>query len=285
MPELPEVETIRSDLSKEILGKKLDSIKISKPKIVKSSIVNFRKTLKDSHFKKINRIGKLLVFVLNKTDKFLLIHLKMTGQLIYSSKKNVISGGHNYPEIDKLPNKFSHIIFTFSNKSKLFYNDVRQFGYMKIVSQKELGEILLRFGMDPIASKFKKSDFFEVIKGKKTNIKAFLLNQKYIAGIGNIYADEILFDSRVRPIRNISSLSKVEKEKIYLAIKKIIKKAIKMRGTTFSNYVDGKGEKGNFTKLLKVYQREDKKCFKCRKKIKRIRIAGRGTHYCSNCQR
>ncbi|NQV00176.1 MAG: DNA-formamidopyrimidine glycosylase, partial [Parcubacteria group bacterium] len=151
--------------------------------------------------------------------------------------------------------------------------------------KKELAEVLLRFGMDPIASKFRKSDFFEVIDSKKTNIKAFLLNQKYVAGIGNIYADEILFDSRVRPSRNINSLSKLEKERIYLTIKKILKKAIVMRGTTFSNYVDGKGDKGNFTKLLKVYQREDEPCFKCKKKIKKIRIAGRGTHYCSNCQR
>ncbi|NQU99462.1 MAG: hypothetical protein HQ538_01880, partial [Parcubacteria group bacterium] len=132
MPELPEVETIRNDLSKKILGKKIISIKISKPKIVKSSVVGFRKSLKNSYFKKIDRIGKLMIFVLKNRDKFLLIHLKMTGQLIYSYEKNIIPGGHNYPKIDKLPNKFSHIIFTFTDKSKLFYNDVRQFGYMRV---------------------------------------------------------------------------------------------------------------------------------------------------------
>jgi len=285
MPELPEVETIKNDLSKKILGKKITSIKISKPKIVKSSIVNFRKVLKNSYFEKIDRIGKLMIFILNKSDKFLLVHLKMTGQLIYVSKKNIIPGGHNYPKIDKLPNKFSHIIFTFSDNSKLFYNDIRRFGYLKIANQKELEEVFSNFGLDPITNKFTKNDFLKILNSKKTNIKAFLLNQKYIAGIGNIYADEILFDSKIKPSRNIYSLSRIEKEMIYFAIKKILKKAIKMRGTTFSNYVDGKGNKGNFTKLLKVYQRENKKCFNCSRKIKKIRICGRGTHYCSNCQK
>ncbi len=285
MPELPEVETIRNDLSKSILNKKIVSIKISKPKIVKSSLINFKNSLEGSYFKKIDRIGKLMIFVLNKTDKFLLVHLKMTGQLIYISGKNIISGGHNYPKIDKLPNKFSHIIFTFQDKSKLFYNDIRQFGYMKIVNKNELKEIKSNFGLDPINSKFIKSDFLETIKNKKTNIKAFLLNQKYIAGIGNIYADEILFNAKIKPTRNIISLSRLEKEKIYLAINKILKKAITYRGTTFSNYVDGSGNRGNFTKLLKVYQREGEKCFKCGGKIKRIKICGRGTHYCPVCQR
>lgn len=285
MPELPEVETIKNDLSKRILGKKIMNIKISKPKIIKSNLANFRKSLSGSYFKKIDRVGKLMIFTLSRDDKYLLVHLKMTGQLIYVSKNKIIPGGHNYPKVDKLPNKFSHIIFTFTDKSKLFYNDIRQFGYMKIVNEKELGEVLSRFGIDPINSKFKKSDFLKVIEDKKANIKAFLLNQKYITGIGNIYADEILFDSRIRPSRNIKSLTRKEKEKLYLSIKKILKKAIKRRGTTFSNYVDGRGGKGNFTKLLKVYQREGKKCFKCRKKIKRTRITGRGTHYCSNCQK
>lgn len=285
MPELPEVETIRCDLSKKILGKKIRDIKISKPKIIKGNNSNFKKTLKNNYIEKINRVGKLIIFSLKEKEKHLLVHLKMTGQLIYVSKSKIIPGGHNYPKIDRLPNKFSHIIFTFLDRSKLFYNDIRQFGYMKVVNKKGLKEALFNFGVDPINDNFKKSDFFKLTKDKKTNIKTFLLNQKFIAGIGNIYADEILFDSQIRPSRKVNSLLKKEKEKIYLSIIKILKKAVKMRGTTLSNYVDGKGNKGNFTKLLKVYQRQGQKCLKCRKKIKKTRITGRGTHYCSNCQK
>ncbi|MFA5880433.1 MAG: bifunctional DNA-formamidopyrimidine glycosylase/DNA-(apurinic or apyrimidinic site) lyase [Candidatus Margulisiibacteriota bacterium] len=285
MPELPEVETIRGDLNKKILGKKIKDVKISKPKIIKGNVNDFKKVLQGSFIKKIDRVGKLMIFVLSKSDKFLLIHLKMTGQLIYVSRKETISGGHNYPKIDKLPNKFSHIIFTFTDKSKLFYNDIRQFGYMKIVNKEGLKKVFSNFGLDPVATKFKKNDFLRIIKDKKNNIKAFLLNQKFIAGIGNIYADEILFDSRIKPSRRIDSLKNREKEKLYLSIKKILKKAIRMRGTTFSNYVDGRGNKGNFTNFLKVYQRQGHECFKCGKKVRRIKIAGRGTHYCLVCQR
>lgn len=285
MPELPEVETIRRDLSKKILGKRIKNIKINKPKIVKGKTLEFKRELINSSVKNINRKGKLLIFVLSREDKFLLVHLKMTGQLIYVDDNKVISGGHNYPKIEKLPNKFSHIIFTLNDKSKLFYNDIRQFGYMKIVNKNDLDEVLLNFGIDPINEIFRKDDLLAMLEKKKTNIKAFLLNQKNVAGIGNIYADEILFDSKIKPNRGVNTLSKKEKDNIYSTIKRILKKAIKYRGTTFSNYVDGRGNKGNFTRLLKVYQKEGEKCVKCKKLIKKIKIAGRGTHYCSNCQK
>lgn len=285
MPELPEVETIKRDLNKRILNKNIREVKVSKPRIVKGSIQTFKKNLKGNSVKKIDRVGKLLIFVLKKADKYWLVHLKMTGQLIYMTKGKIIPGGHNYPKIEKLPNKFSHIVITFSDKSKLFYNDIRQFGYMKVVNKRELEGILSSFGPDPIKNRFNKGDLLRIMENRKTNIKAFLMNQKNIAGIGNIYADEILFDAKIKPTRKIGSITKVEKGKLYFSIGKILKKAIEKRGTTFSNYVDGKGNKGNFTNYLKVYQREGEKCYGCGKKIKRIKIAGRGTHYCANCQR
>lgn len=285
MPELPEVETIKNDLNKKILNKKIKNVIVRKVRIVKGSTPRFKKDLKNNYITKIDRVGKLMIFSLRRGKKYLLVHLKMTGQLIYVSTAGIVPGGHNYPKIDKLPNKFSHIIFVFTNGSKLFYNDIRQFGYMKIINKEKLEDILSDFGPDPIRDKFTKKQFLEIIDNKKTNIKAFLMNQKNIAGIGNIYADEVLFDSKIRPSRRVDFLSKKEKEKIFLSIKKILKKAIEKRGTTFSNYVDSKGNKGNFTKFLKVYQRQGQKCYKCKNNIKKTKIAGRGTHYCSNCQR
>ncbi|MFH1426913.1 MAG: bifunctional DNA-formamidopyrimidine glycosylase/DNA-(apurinic or apyrimidinic site) lyase [Patescibacteria group bacterium] len=328
MPELPEVETIKNDLNKKILRKKIVGLEVRNKKSVMPSLNFFSKTLVGLSITKTDRIGKLLIFHLSDKNNFLLIHLKMTGQLIYlphpgplkphprlacltdprlakalanrarpllakeRELNSIIAGGHflegsqKIPGVgDNLPNEHTRIIFYFLDKSVLYFNDLRKFGYARIVNATELSKIKKEFGIEPLNKNFSLDSFKKTIQEKKTNIKAVLINQKFIAGIGNIYADEILFTAGVRPIRLANKLTRNEIKKIFQATNKVIKKAIKHRGTTFRNFLDSDGEIGNFSDFLKVYGRAGKNCRKCRKGIiKKIKLAGRGTHYCPNCQ-
>jgi len=286
MPELPEVETIRIGLKAKIIGKKIVEIKVGLKKQIKSDFKEFILNLKGNHIVDIERIGKLLVFKLYKGDKFLLVHLKMTGQLIYRKGKKMVAGGHRISETDLvLPNKFSHIIFTFSDRSNLFFNDQRQFGYMKLVKEKETKQIIYGYGVEPLSAEFNLAAFKKIIKGRTTNIKALILNQKKIAGIGNIYADEALFVAGIYPGRQAGTLTEPEIKNLRRAIIQVLKKSLKYGGTTFSNFLDCNGAKGNFIDFLKVYGRIGKPCFKCRGGIiRKEKIAGRGTSYCDKCQ-
>jgi formamidopyrimidine-DNA glycosylase len=286
MPELPEVETIRADLEKKILHKKIVKVEVLLPKIVKNKPYFFKNNLLGKSFSRLDRAGKLLLFALGSGKFWLLIHLKMTGQLIYQKKNKITIGGHSFSRLDKiLPNKYSYVIFIFQDGARLFFNDLRQFGYIKLVSKSEKELIVAKYGIEPLQQNFTEENFINIFKKKKTILKALLLNQQLIAGIGNIYADEICFRAGVRPSRLVNTLSLVELKKIYLASQQIIRLAIKHRGTTFNDYVDAQGNKGNYLKYLQVYGRLGKICKKCkREKIKKIKLAGRGTHYCSNCQ-
>jgi len=286
MPELPEVETIVNDLKQKIINKKIKTINIRLKKIVKNKPSFFISNLLNKSFSQIIRRGKYIFFQIEKSEKYLMVHLRMTGQLIYREKNNIIAGGHSDKKsILNLPNKQTHLIITFENKTYLFYNDQRQFGIIKIINKEEFDFLDKRQGIEPLDKKFTFQKFEEIIKNKKQNVKAFLLDQKQITGIGNIYADETLFDAKINPHRNTRDLNKKEKKKIYLAIKKIIKKAIKYRGTTFNDYRDAEGRQGNFLNKLKIYGRDEKKCFRCKTIILKTKLAGRGTRYCPKCQK
>lgn len=293
MPELPEVETIKRDLESYILGKRIVQVNILEEKIVKNRNNSFVSILKNNSIKAINRIGKLLIFNLTSGEKSMLVHLKMTGQLVYLSGKILSAGGHSLNQKGgvieqiggELPNKHTCVVFVFDDDSTLFYNDLRKFGYIEIIPNSKLGTIYEKFGIEPLTNSYTLGNFKKAIKTRKTNIKAVLLNQGVIAGIGNIYADEILFLAGVNPGRLVGGLTGQEIESIFHASQKIIKKAIINRGTTFSDYLDGRGKKGNFVKLLKVYGRTGQKCNKCGHDIKKIRLAQRGTHYCDFCQK
>lgn len=262
MPELPEVETIKNDLKRKILNKKIKRVDLRTKKIVKSPVKDFVLDLERNKFADIERRGKLLIFSVKtrqrlvSTTKYLLIHLRMTGQLIYQKGKEITAGGHSDGSRDRfetcpynLPDKHTHIIFYFNDNSQLFFNDLRRFGVAKIVDEKELEKILDNFGAEPLDKKFSLKIFRDLIKNKKENAKSFLLNQKYVAGIGNIYADEILFKASILPSRKIDSLKDKEIKKIYQAIKSVLKKAVKYRGTTFYSYLDARGRRGDFTKF------------------------------------
>lgn len=287
MPELPEVETIRRDLSKKIIGKKITKVLVNRKNMIPDMTANkFIGSLHGESVKQIDRVGKLLIFDLKSPDKFLLMHMKMTGQLIYCDKNLCIAGGHDFPKIGKLPNKYSHIIYEFEDGSKLYFNDQRTFGYAKIVDAKKLDEIKKDFGIEPLQNNFTYKNLRKLFQDRKKNIKAVLLDQKIIAGIGNIYADEILWDAKIKPDRIAGKLKEEEIKAIHKSTNKIIKKAIKWRGTTFSDYRDASGKKGNFMRHLNAYEQEGKICKRCKKsKIKKIKFTGRGTRYCPTCQK
>jgi len=286
MPELPEVETIKNDLKKKILNKKITGVTVKLARIVKNDPKLFRRILAGNSILDIDRIGKLMIARLEKGEYYLLIHLKMTGQLLYCRGETVIAGGHSLPKIvGCLPNKYSRVIFAFADGSHLFFNDLRTFGYLKLAGADELEKVKENFGLNPLSPELNVISLGKILKNRQTNIKAVLLDQKLIAGIGNIYADEILFAARVKPNRLANKLKTSEIEKIANASKKVLKQAIKYRGTTFNDYVDAAGKVGGFVRRLKVYGREGESCQRCGVVVKKIKVAGRGTRWCPGCQR
>ena len=286
MTELPEVETIKNDLVKKILQLPIKEVTINKSKLIKGSPGRFKKILANNSFTNISRRGKLLIFHLARGDNYLLVHLKMTGQLVFVNQAEIIAGGHSEQYSDmNLPNKYSHIIFSFGPEGTLFFNDLRQFGFMRLVDEAEKQRILAGYGVEPLTKDFTRSNLEKIFLNKKPSVKTVLLNQKLIAGIGNIYADEICLAAKIHPQTSSSSLTKEQIKKMVTVASKIIKQAIKKRGTTFNDYVDANGNQGGFIKFLKVYGRTGKTCLVCRRaKIKKIKLNGRGTHYCPFCQ-
>jgi len=285
MPELPEVETIRRGLAKRILAKTIKGISVAKLRLIKNSLAEFKKELIGNRFQAIDRVGKLLIFRLTKGHKYMLIHLKMTGQLIYKDKNELIAGGHNLPLIEDLPNKYSHIIFNFVGGAHLYFNDMRQFGYAQLVNKNSLEKIVAKYGLEPTSSSFSWLNFKKIFVNKKTKLKAFLLNQQQIAGIGNIYADEICWQVKILPWRPIAKIKEAELKRLYQACRRILAQAVSQGGTTFSAYRRADGKKGGYQTYLQVYGRQGQKCHRCRRLILKNKVAGRGTHYCLFCQK
>lgn len=285
MPELPEVETIRKDLQYAVLGKPIRLVHTYTGRCVKGDLQRFSGVLRGNSITAIHRRGKLLLFELASGDQTLLVHLKMTGQLICQVTGGLIVGGHPMAKIDDLPNAYTHVGMHFTDGSILYFNDVRTFGYLSLVSSDEIEGILRRYGVEPLSPEFSWDVFQDMLSGRRTNLKAFLLNQSLIAGIGNIYADEICYRAKVRPDRAVDTLSSGEKKRIFNSITAILIQAVAKRGTTFSNYVDASGKKGGYLPYLKVYNREGQRCERCGDDfILKTRVAGRGTHYCQSCQ-
>lgn len=285
MPELPEVETIRRGLSLKILHKPIAAVQIRKRRLVVGRSQAVIKFLVGQRIVAIERIGKLLIFKLSLADKYMLVHLRMTGQLIYQDKDTVIAGGHNFPKIENLPNKYSHIIIRFKDGAHLYFNDLRQFGYIQIVGEKEKNKIRGHFGLEPLDREFNWLNFQKIFLGKKTKLKALLLNQEHIAGIGNIYADEICWRAQILPWRETHKISTLELKKLFSASQKILTQAIAKGGTTFSDYRTAEGKRGGYRAYLKVYGRQNLKCKRCGHPIQKKKSAGRGTHFCGYCQK
>lgn len=266
MPELPEVETIVRALQGNV-GARIENIDIRREDILRleefPAAELYGKTIKA-----IRRRGKFLIFELG--DFNLIFHLGMSGRFYMWSEP---------AEPDK---KHIHVVVHLDNGTRLVYQDPRRFGGVWLIRDRE--RFFSHMGKEPLSAGFTAAYLQEVLGHRKAPVKNLLLNQNLISGIGNIYADEALFEAGILPDRQASSLSRSEIEKLYRAIRKVLRQGIKFRGTTFRDYRDAFNESGGFQNHLKVYGRHNQPCLKCGRSIERIRIGGRSTHFCSNCQ-
>lgn len=274
MPELPEVETIRRSLEPNLVDKKIIKVQVNMAKLIKepSDIETFIDNLEGSRFRKVRRRGKYLLFYLDR-PYVLVIHLRMTGQLLLLKTTDIIE-------------KHTHLIFNLDNGVDLRFHDVRQFGLIYLVPEDKLNLIngIRTMGPEPLDEDFTLRCFLDSIKGKKQRAKAFLLDQRCVAGIGNIYADEILFKAGIHPEEGINNLSPDKLEALWSAIKDRLKAGVESRGTSIKDYVDGFGSKGSFQKQLKVYGKAGEPCVQCKNKLVGAKIAGRSTVFCPHCQ-
>ncbi|MBR3270071.1 bifunctional DNA-formamidopyrimidine glycosylase/DNA-(apurinic or apyrimidinic site) lyase [Candidatus Saccharibacteria bacterium] len=277
MPELPEVETIRRGLSKFIV----------KDKIKKTTILcakSFQGKPEIAKVKDIRRFGKALIIDLDN-GKSLMIHLRMTGQLIYDGKERYAAGHPSENFVAELPNKQTRVIFELENGT-LYFNDQRKFGFIKVLDTTEVENdpFIKKLAKEPW--QMKEEEFYEKLQKHTTSIKATILDQTIIAGLGNIYADEALFKAKIHPKTKANKLTKKQAEDLLEAAKYVMEKSIESGGSTLKDYKKADGTKGDYLdKFAQVFNRTNQECPRCGAKIVKIRVAGRGTHICPNCQK
>jgi len=266
MPELPEVETIKRQLEKIIQGRRISAVIVNNPKVIKEpSCELFKRNLKGVKIVKILRKGKVLIFELS-SGKSLVVHLRMTGQLVYpGSAKN------------------SRVSFRLSDNTILDYNDRRILGELRLLDDWRGLKFIKELGPEPFDLTVR--EFNQMLSRKNTKIKPLLLDQTFISGIGNLYAAEALFKAKINPLRQASDLSDNEKSGLFSAIKEILTAAIKHKGSSIDQYVTLTGDKGGYVSYHKVYGRENKPCYVCKSPIRRIALGGRGTYFCARCQK
>lgn len=266
MPELPEAETIKRELERFVLGKTIKDVIINRAEVIKEPSKNkFVRELKNSKIRKVLRKGKALIFELS-SQKFLVVHLRMTGQLVYPGDM-----------------KKSRVSFRFSDGKILDFNDSRLLGELRLVDDWQDLKFFKKLGPEPFnlnADKFRK-----MLSIRKTKIKPLLLDQSFISGVGNIYAAEALFRAGISPLRSAVSLSDKEAKILFNKIKGVLTKAIECGGSSVDQYVRVSGSNGTYGEHHKVYDRKDEPCVKCKKPIARIALGGRGTYFCPHCQK
>lgn len=272
MPEIAEVETVRNTLKKQILLKKIKEVKVLYERMIDSDIDEFKNNLKGEKFIDIKRRGKWLIFELD--NYYLLSHLRMEGKYFIKKSNESIQ-------------KHEHVIITFLDNCDLRYHDTRKFGRMKLIKKEELKNTLeiKKQGYEPGEEKLTSTYLLSCFKNKSTAIKTVLLDQTIISGLGNIYANEVLFAAGINPFKKAQDITKKEAENIISSADKIIKKAIEMGGTTIKSYTSSLGVTGKFQQELKVHKREGEKCLVCNTIIRNEKINGRSTYYCPKCQK
>lgn len=273
MPEMPEVEIIKRYLDDKLVGKNIKDICIKLDRLIKyPSPSKFERRVKGKTISAVIRKGKYIWLEIDKGYK-VIFHLRMTGALVYSSEGEVLDS--------------ARIVFSFNDSSVLCYYDTRTLGAVYCIATEETGVIsaLGNMGAEPLSKEFSPKYLANILAGKSTKIKTFIIKQEYIGGVGNIYADEALFLANIHPLRSASSLNSKEIKKLHKAINKVISEGIKDGGTTFRDYRNGAGEKGRHQEKLNVYARKGMPCTVCNTVIEKITVGGRGSHYCPRCQR
>lgn len=289
MPELPEVQTIVNDLNKKIINRKITGVWFDWPKMIKKpKPKDFEKDIKGEKIISVGRRAKNILIYLSG-EKLLLVHQKMTGHLLVGKWQKTKSGWKSElgGALSERVNDYLHIIFFLDNGQMLALSDLRKFAKVLFGPRKEIEKMpdLKNLGVEPFSKEFTLKKFQSIAKKEKRKIKQVLMDQEKISGIGNIYSDEILWEAKVHPFRAANSLTDSEIKKIYSAIKKILSKALKLRGTSTSDFRDTAGEKGKFRKVLNVYRREGEACPRCGTIIERAKMGGRSAHFCPVCQK
>ncbi|WP_416151469.1 DNA-formamidopyrimidine glycosylase [Salipaludibacillus sp. HK11] len=273
MPELPEVETVRTTLSKLIIGEKIERVIVTWPKMIKypDDVDQFTYALEGQTFRSVSRRGKFLIFYLD--DYALISHLRMEGRY-----------GVSHKEVEEHPH--IHVRFRFESAQELRYGDVRKFGTMHLFP---IGEELTRLplsqlGPEPLDNSFRVEELAQRLKRTTRAVKGALLDQTVIVGLGNIYVDEALFKAKIHPEKPANLLKDEEVVKLFDAIIKTLSEAVKLGGSSVKSYVNGQGEMGMFQQQLNVYGRKGQSCHTCGMEIQRTVVSGRGTHTCPSCQ-
>lgn len=288
MPELPEVETIRRGLDPIIIGSKILSVSSSWPKSFPNAASEVKRFLYGSHITAIRRRGKVLIIDLN-TGYSLLIHLKMTGQLVYRAldgSERFAAGHPTKSLVGNLPDASTRVVIRLE-KGTIYFNDQRKFGWVRLFPTNRINDIdfFAKLGPEPLESNFTATDFVKRLRRRNnTNVKAALLDQTVVAGVGNIYADEALYGARLHPSTIVGSISDATLADLLASLRSVMELSIQKGGSTDKTYVDASGKKGSYLSFAKVFRREGKTCMACGNSIEKIRVAGRGTHVCPVCQ-
>ena len=287
MPELPEVEIVKQSLNKKIRGKIIQKVSVKNRNLRFKLANNFEKKILNKKIDEINRFSKYIILKFDDNSGFV-IHLGMSGtiHLIDKVKKNIITNSSFYHS-PKLPKKHNHIEIIFE-KTKLIYNDPRRFGYLiTFKNEEELEKKFSHFGPEPFSREFNATYIQKYFRNKEKNIKNFLLDQKFVSGIGNIYASEILFFCRINPLKKAKNLSLNDCKKIFYFSKLVLKKAIEKGGSSIRDFKNISGNQGKFQKNFKVYQRENLNCLKsgCKGVVKKKFISNRSSFFCNICQK
>lgn len=277
MPELPEVETVRRGLAARALGRRLDAVEILGPQVVAGSVDEFVAGLAGRTIRGLERKGKALAIELGSPKGeagekpcYLLVRLGMTGQLVVVPRQAALE-------------PHTHVRMPLEGGAEeIRYCDARRFGRLRCCTLEELGAAFARLGPD--APGISEDEFLRAMQGRRGAIKNWLLNQAMLAGLGNIYADEALFAAGIHPLAQPGRLASASARRLLRAVKKVLRRAVDLQGTSFRDYVDIEGRPGNFLPRLKVYQRTGEPCRRCRAPIRRVVVAGRSSHFCPRCQ-
>lgn len=288
MPELPEVETVRLGLQELILGKTVQAVTHDTDKSFPNAKADVEAFLVSAQVAAVKRRAKVLLIELS-SEYTLVTHLKMTGQMVFVSDKIRFGAGHpNDSLIHTLPDKSTRVEFTFSDGSKLFFNDQRKFGWVKLVPTVEVPNIdfMKKVGPEPLEASFTAEAFAaRFARRKNTTIKAAILDQTVVAGVGNIYADESLWGAKIHPSTLVKNVSQAQFSRLFTELQYVLNLAIQKGGSSDKNYVNAEGKRGSYLSFARVFRREGKPCPRCGTVIEKLRVAGRGTHICPHCQK
>ncbi|HET8884306.1 MAG TPA: bifunctional DNA-formamidopyrimidine glycosylase/DNA-(apurinic or apyrimidinic site) lyase [Candidatus Saccharimonadales bacterium] len=286
MPELPEVETVRRGLQTLIVNRTVKAVTHDTPKGFPNAPSDVQQFLIGATVTGVRRRAKVLLIDLS-TDYTLVIHLKMTGQLVYRGEQVFGAGHPNDSLIGKLPDRSTRVTITFSDDTHLFFNDQRKFGWMRLMPTLEVPNIdfMKKVGPEPLEADFTPEEFAaRFTRRAKTSIKAVLLDQTIVAGVGNIYADESLWGAKIHPKRLVGSITPAEFAVLYSELRAVMNQAIEKGGSTDKNYLNAEGKRGNYLDFARAFRREGQPCPRCGTEIIKFKAAGRGTHICPNCQ-